>query len=99
MALNLWEVDRLGTGRRWWSRAGCPETLEQGVGALAWRGGQTTSGLFFVLRGLWPVALGGRHRFQLKQSWGKNCEAGCWERRKMHIERAQLCKITCSPLW
>lgn len=50
-------------GRGWGggdgSVCGSPPTLEQGVRPPAWRSGQPASGLVFVLRGLWPAALGG----------------------------------------
>lgn len=41
------------------------------MGELARRGGQTTSGLFFVLRGLWPVALGAVAPFPTKAVLGQ----------------------------
>lgn len=102
MALNLWGPYLQARGGGGSPGPGSPATLEQG--ALAWwgEGGLTDPGLLFALRGLWPAALrgGAGAVSRLSSPGAKNCVAlvpGL--EREMRLERAQLGRITCSPLW
>lgn len=71
------------------SVCGSPSTLEQGVGLPAWRSGQPASGLVFVLRGLWPAALGGSTVSNQSSLGARALKPGARGRRKMRLESAQ----------